>query len=141
MAAARESVRRCAALEALVANSDRLLEARLGALRDAEAAAAASAAEAEALRSALPTALAGGLEGVDILYLKNVTIRLLEECGRGRRAEVAVLLPVIATLLQFSAAEFARTSKLVCDAAAERRAAEDGGLGSLARFLPGSLLR
>lgn len=54
------------------------------------------------------TAKAVPMEGLDVLYLKNVVIKFLQATSSGSSSSQA-LLPVIATLLQFSPDEFKQT--------------------------------
>jgi hypothetical protein len=128
---------RVAALEAQVQASQAVAQARLA---DAEALDTQVAALAEQLRrqsACVPGSLQ--LEGVDVLYLRNVLIRLLEAMARADLDACAQLLPVIATLLQLPPQDFQRLSTQLCDAAAQARAAKaatgggggGGGGGSL----------
>ena len=67
--------------------------------------------------------------------MRNVTLKLLDACGRSDLEAVAALLPVVATLLQFRAPDFKRLSDQLVDAAArakrERELAERAAFGSL----------
>lgn len=125
---------RVAALEAQLQASQAVAQARLA---DAEALDAQVASLTEQLRrqsACVPGSLQ--LEGVDVLYLRNVLIRLLEAMARADLDACAQLLPVIATLLQLPPQDFQRLSTQLCDAAAQARAAKaatggGGGGGSL----------
>ena len=116
---------RIAALEAQVQAAQAVAQARLA---DAEALDAQVAALSEQLRrqsACVPGSLQ--LEGVDVLYLRNVLIRLLEAISRTDLDACAQLLPVIATLLQLPPQDFQRLSTQLCDAAAQARAAKAAG--------------
>ncbi|KAK3275475.1 hypothetical protein CYMTET_16398, partial [Cymbomonas tetramitiformis] len=67
------------------------------------------------------------MEGVDVLYLKNVVIKFLEE--QATTAGMA-LLPVIATLLQFTPEEFKRTQTAMELLKPPATASGAGGWGS-----------
>eukprot|EP00959_Pyramimonas_sp_CCMP1952_P295891 6189202-Pyramimonas_sp.AAC.1 len=57
------------------------------------------------------------MEGLDVLYLKNVVIKFLEASTKGEATSTA-LLPVIATLLQFTPEEFKQTQESVLNSIA-----------------------
>jgi hypothetical protein len=52
------------------------------------------------------------IDGLDVIYLKNVVIKFLEASTSGSATSTA-LLPVIATLLQFTPEEFRQTQTAV----------------------------
>ena len=54
----------------------------------------------------------GKMEGVDIVYLKNVLLKFMEASVTGKVAERDVLLPAVAAILQASPAEFAILKRL-----------------------------
>jgi hypothetical protein len=82
------------------------------------------------------------LDGVDILYLRNVIIRLLEAVSRSDLDAVCALLPVVATLLQVPAPEFKRLSDSLLDAAAAARREREarGGAAAVGPNLLGATL-
>jgi hypothetical protein len=53
------------------------------------------------------------LEGVDVVYLKNVVLKFMEAALAGRVAERDALLPAVATLLQVRAFVCRRTHGLL----------------------------
>ena len=57
------------------------------------------------------------MEGVDIVYLKNVLLKFMEAAMTGKVAEREVLLPAVAALLQASPAEFQVLKRLVVNTA------------------------
>lgn len=59
-----------------------------------------------------PTAGRGKIEGIDIVYLKNVLLKFMEAAVTGKVAERDVLLPAVAAILQASPAEFAILKKM-----------------------------
>jgi hypothetical protein len=52
------------------------------------------------------------MEGVDIVYLKNVLFKFMEAAVTGKVAERDVLLPAVAAILQASPAEFGLLKRL-----------------------------
>jgi chromosome segregation ATPase len=104
-----------AALEASAADWERLAGVRLRQVAELEERLGEAGAELESLRTKLPTALAG-LEGVDVLYLRNVCIELMKASARRDARSVATLLPVVATMLQMSRTEFRALSEMLCSA-------------------------
>lgn len=64
-----------------------------------------------------PSAGRPKMEGVDIVYLKNVLLKFMEAAMTGKVAEREVLLPAVAALLQASPAEFQVLKRLVVNTA------------------------
>ncbi|KAL6748519.1 hypothetical protein V8C86DRAFT_2875417 [Haematococcus lacustris] len=69
-------------------------------------------------RRGAPCAGPGGgggvvLDGVELVYLRNLVMKFLEACLAGKVAERDALLPAVATLLQASPAEFQVLRKVV----------------------------
>ena len=75
----------------------------------------ASAVAGHSGAEAVPTTPSGGrgkIEGIDIVYLKNVLLKFMEAAVTGKVAERDVLLPAVAAILQASPAEFAILKKM-----------------------------
>lgn len=112
-------------LETSIALAEEVSAARLQDIKEGSARAHELEKKVESLTQRVPD----GIEGVDLLYLKNVVLKYIE--NRQSVEETSALLPVIATILQFTSEEFARCTK------ADAQSNVVGGLGLLAGIVGG----